>query len=122
MKFAVYGTLRRGYSNNRVLKDASFIGEGLTQEEYRLTANGIPFVSRKNPVSRVKVEVFETEDPSIIDDVDSLEGHPRFYKREEIPVVMTDGEVVTAELYFCEGRELLNLIESGDYADYRTRS
>lgn len=121
MRFAVYGTLRKGYSNHVLLVDTRFIGTGVTSEPYRLTANGIPFVSKKDPVSKVKVEIYETDNEDIISDVDALEGHPRFYKREEISVDLEDGSNVTAELYFCEGRENGTLIESGDYADYRTR-
>jgi gamma-glutamylcyclotransferase (GGCT)/AIG2-like uncharacterized protein YtfP len=121
MRFAVYGTLRKGYGNHSLLLGTNFIGAGLTSEPYRLTANGIPFVSKESPVSKVKVEVYETDNEDIISDVDSLEGHPRFYRREEIFVDLEDGSKVSAELYFCSGRESNTLIESGDYADYRTR-
>lgn len=120
MKFAVYGTLRKGYGNNRLLENTNYLGQGWSVDKFRLTANGIPYVSKKDPVSRVKVEIYETEDQNVIRNVDSLEGHPRFYKREEILVEMNTGQIEKAELYFCEGREHLTLIDTGDYGDYRS--
>ena len=113
---AVYGTLRKGFSNHPYMSKASFIGKGKTKDLYTLTASGIPFVS-KNPRVQVTVEIYELPMNELIF-VDRLEGHPDFYCREEIDCILDTKEQRKAWLYFCENVGN-TLIETGDYSDYK---
>ncbi len=120
---AVYGTLRKSFGNSGYLGNSKFIDSGWTKEKYKLTASGIPFVKQTEPISTVRVEVYEVT-PEQLPMVDRLEGYnpnrhdESWYKRTPIQVNLDNGEEVTASIYFNddEGREL---IESGDYKDYR---
>ncbi len=124
MKIAVYGTLRKGFGNQYYLGDSKFIGKGLTKEKYKLTASGIPFVNPNEALHQVTVEVYEVTDEQL-PTVDGLEGYSpdnhdgSWYKRTPIQVVLDDGEEVTASIYFNDD-EGSTLIESGDYAEYRS--
>ena len=42
----VYGTLKRGFGNNRVMAhgEHTFVGDGITVDRYLFTDGGIPFV------------------------------------------------------------------------------
>ncbi|ENN95562.1 AIG2 family protein [Methanocaldococcus villosus KIN24-T80] len=40
----VYGTLRRGFWNNKLLKNSKFIGKGRTKEKYAMYADIIPML------------------------------------------------------------------------------
>lgn len=113
----VYGTLRKKYGNHRLISHCEQIGTGWTKKKYQLTASGIPFVHPNKPVHQVRVEAYKVpmEDmPS----VDGLEGHPEWYKREEIDVILDDGQEIKGEIYF-NTDEGSTLIESGDFEDYR---
>ena len=116
MRFAVYGTLRKGFGNHHYLEGATFVGKGVTKDKYTLRARGIPFVG-KTPRHNVTVEVYDVSDERMIRDIDALEGHPQWYKREEIPVILQDGSEVMAWLYFMESNA--QLVEDGDYETYR---
>lgn len=109
---AVYGTLRPGHGNNRLLTNSQHIGTGKTVEKYTLRASGIPFVS-KDPLHNVVVDIYKV-DNNVLERLDQLEGHPEWYKREQIPVNVND-KTVTAWLYFNEGYSHLPIIKSGDY-------
>lgn len=71
--FAVYGTLKRKYSNNRYLGNAKFLGEYKTEPKYTLFDGGFPIVERGGNTS-VHIELFETDSPAAIHNVNSLEG------------------------------------------------
>jgi gamma-glutamylcyclotransferase (GGCT)/AIG2-like uncharacterized protein YtfP len=109
---AAYGTLREGFGNNRLIPAGCHIGTGQTKEKYTLRANGIPFVS-KDPLHNVIVDVYKIDEPTL-ERLDGLEGHPEWYCREQIPVIV-DNETITAWLYFNESYNHLNIINSGDY-------
>lgn len=123
MKIAVYGTLRKGFGNHRVLGDSKLIDSGLTKEKYKLTASGIPFVTQNEKISNVRVEVYEVSDAQL-PIVDGLEGYnPKnhegsWYKRTPISVTLDNGDDVEASIYFGD-EDASTLIKSGDYADYR---
>lgn len=119
---AVYGTLRSGYGNHALIQDSTLIGSGKTKDRFTLTASGIPFVTKglDEGLSNVKVEVYSVETPHELRDLDGLEGHPSWYKREITTIVLEDGTEVDAWLYFNEPGGVV--VESGDYADYRKQN
>jgi len=100
---AVYGTLKKGYSNYFSLlhNDSRMIGAGKTKDKYPLIISGLPYmVDQKGLGHNVEVDVFKVS-PSVLAEVDSLERHPEWYKRKQIPIKMDkSGKTVMAWLYF----------------------
>lgn len=86
---AVYGTLRKGNSNYySYLYGQKFVGTGKTADKYPLVINGLPYlVEEKGVGHNVTVDVFRISD-SALRDLDKLENHPNWYKREEVSIKM----------------------------------
>lgn len=88
---AVYGTLKRGYGNNRLLTDAEYLGTAKLADGYYLLGSGgsIPYLSSghsKRPKNiNVEVELFAVTTDQL-GPVDRLEGHPNFYRRVVVDV------------------------------------
>ena len=97
----VYGTLKKGYSNyNWYLTKSRYVGAGKTQDKYPLVISGLPYlINEKGTGHNVDIDVFKVSD-SVFDDIDALESHPTWYRREKIPVKMDDGSIVVAWVYF----------------------
>lgn len=86
---AVYGTLKKGYSNyHRFLGGAKYIGSGETKDKYPLLVSGLPYLIEKKGLGHhVNVDVFKVTDSELAN-LDALEGHPRWYVRKQIPVLV----------------------------------
>ena len=94
-----YGTLMQGFSNHYLLKRAEWVGAAKTLEKYSLYESGIPFVFKDESVSHIYGELYLVDELTL-KIIDRLEGHPVWYRREEVQVI-TEKEVnVTAWLYF----------------------
>jgi len=87
----VYGTLKQGYGNNRILSSgqATLVGEDVV-EGYELYYSGFP-VANPNPLTAVRGEVWDIGDPltderaaSTLARLDGLEGVPHMYTRENV--------------------------------------
>ena len=102
----VYGTLQRAYGNHRVLagdsgKHAEFVGRATTMPKFYMTGSGFPRVAktvlggfppnvdRTDYFAPVGGEVWRATKASF-EACDRLESHPVFYKREQVPVMLTD--------------------------------
>lgn len=98
---AVYGTLKKGYSNyNRLLTSSKHIGSGVTKDKYPLVITGLPYLIEERGVGHnVEVDVFKVSD-AVLNNLDVLEGHPNWYRRKQIPIKMKDGRVLTCWIYF----------------------
>ena len=101
---AVYGTLKRGEGNYGVTQacGAEFIGTAHTIHHYSMYGGwGFPRVTKDKQVCPIQVEVFEVDN---FEAMDHLEGHPNFFRREQIPVALDEPnneEVVNmAWMYF----------------------
>jgi len=112
----VYGTLRKGFGNYRLLSDAEFIGNAKTKDKYIMYARGIPFVSKNFSQSHIVGEVYKV-DKKTLRDLDRLEGHPNWYYREKVPVILEDGKEIEAWIYFND-MENGHTVETGDFVDY----
>ena len=120
---AVYGSLKKGYGNHRVMEMANgrYVGVGVTQkDEFIMDGHGYPYIIRAkdNPLKRrVLVEVYEVPKEGLLRHLDSLEGHPHFYKREKEKIRMENGDVVDAWLYIYQSniKANPNLIEKNIY-------
>ena len=115
---ACYGTLMKGYGNNAYLEQAEFLGSGKTTKKFKMTAASIPFVSESKPISEIFVEVYKINEEEL-QNIDRLEGHPSFYTRRMTEIKLDSGEIVEAWLYFCDRRYSENIVESGDYRNYK---
>ena len=104
----VYGTLKRGHGNHRLLEGAEFIGRD--EAPGRMYAGGVPVVK---PVGRspgeagewVKGEVYAVP-LTMLPRIDRLEGHPDGYTRTT--VTLRSGR--SAEIYYW--------LHSVDHRDY----
>jgi gamma-glutamylcyclotransferase (GGCT)/AIG2-like uncharacterized protein YtfP len=132
---AVYGTLRRGQRNHRLLKGAESLGTGavagalydVPRTPYRayaypaLVEAPVGHALVEAPVGRVVVEVYRLPDGEMLATLDALElYHPADeassqYVRRSVPVL--DGPVRQAHAYLYRGapEELGELISSGDW-------
>jgi len=97
---AVYGTLKKGYGNHRLLINQRFVGQGKTTDRYPLVISGLPYlIEDKGKGHNVEVEVYKVDDTTF-DNIDALEGHPNFYERVETSITMKSGKKIIAWLYF----------------------
>jgi len=126
----VYGTLRQGGPNHALLAAARLVGAATTAERYALFVDGIPFLASVPAVHHVRGEVYAV-DAATLAEIDRLEGHPKWYERRPVRVVL-DGAakqaraaagpafadapaVLTCETYFND-RPTGALSPNGDYA------
>lgn len=94
-KVAVYGTLKKGNGNYyHYLNDSEFVGHGVTKDKYPLIVQSLPYLlDIKGDGTNVSVDVFNVSD-SVLYDLDKLEGHPQWYKRKQIPILVNGSEVM----------------------------
>lgn len=119
---AAYGTLRLGYGNSRLVDikgETKHLGTGKTDSKYTMRATGIPFVG-KAPNTQIVVDIWEIDEETHLPNVDALEGHPDWYRREKVNCTLDSGEKVQAWLYFYESSA--QIVESGDYNIYTGRT
>jgi len=88
---AVYGSLKRGRGNHSVMpRDAKFLGEGRTFPEFTMIDMGAyPGVIKRGD-TEVLVELWEMEDISTLD---LLESNGSFYTRQIQPIQTAVGEM-----------------------------
>ena len=90
----VYGSLKHGFGNHRVLGSAEFIGPYVTPSCYTMRSMGaFPFVEKSGDTP-ISGEIYEVDEDGLRA-LDCLEGHPTFYKREKI-----DTDYGEAWIYF----------------------
>lgn len=104
----VYGTLKKGFPNHRIIEGASYVGTGSIQDMAMYNLGHFPGIAPGK--SSIHGEIYDIDDATLAR-CDTLEGHPDFYTRVEAPNKI-DGRVVWFYLYpHLTGRE--PLIESG---------
>lgn len=98
----VYGTLKRGYGNHRLLKNCSvYLGEWLLSGNYSMVDLGaFPGVIDSEGQSTILTEVYSLDGPTVLQNLDRLEGHPSFYCRREVLVRNQSGDSKSVWLYF----------------------
>ena len=125
----VYGTLMRRCGNHRLLETSTLLGRAWTLPEYELLSlGGCPGLVPAGKTS-VAGELYRVT-PEVLADLDRLEGHPTFYRREPLKLATarllfaTDGarrEVVGPKAEVIQGYVLqrpsrgLERIESGSW-------
>lgn len=126
MKIAVYGSLRQGMGNHRLMGNSTLIGKGLMVDRATMFSNGgFPILSFSIQQEKpILAEVYQVDDPRTQQDLDRLEGYPEWYTRTEREFILHDGSTVTAWIYHQDKdfRERLPVVESGDWVEYRMRA
>lgn len=92
----MYGTLMRGFGNNRLLEGQRFVCTARTVERYAMFQSGIPFVHPVDPRTKIVGELWEVVSADAMRKLDQLEGHPDWYKRTTIQVELEAGQQPTA--------------------------
>jgi len=111
----VYGTLRRVQSNHKLLGDAYCYGTGSTRDKYAMYISGsYPYVTSTEARYPITGELYDVDDDTL-DKLDKMEGHPRYYIRREI-VVVVEGIEHIAWMYFRDPHG--TLLPNGDYKTY----
>src|SRR5262249_3632646 len=95
----VYGTLKRGNYNHRLLQefDAKFIGEAQTENRYAMRSHHFPVIFEDNCGLPVAGEIYHVNDDCLAR-LDQLEGVPHMYERR-IDVVTENGKPVKTHIY-----------------------
>ncbi len=86
IRLFVYGTLKRGFGNNRYLKDCNF-SKRASAYGILLDLGGYPGFLPCTTGSVVGGEVWEIPNKEALDAIDGLEGHPHHYTRTKILIV-----------------------------------
>lgn len=97
---AVYGTLKKGYSNyHHYLSSSKFIAKGTTKDKYPLIIQGLPYlIEQSGQGYHVEVDIFKVSS-SVLANLDILEGHPTWYRRKQVDVKTKNG-VLKCWIYF----------------------
>lgn len=120
MKVFVYGTLKKGYGNNRLLADKPCIGEAITIGTFTMLNSGFPVLLPSREGLPVKGEVYDiTGDAKCLDNLDMLEGEGTMYDRREIEVNL-GGEHVTVSVYIGNAQYWRHNAEKGTDKKYIT--
>ena len=110
----VYGTLKKGFYNHRLLENDIFISKGETDEAYLMTESGIPYVSQSISYSKIQGEIYLVSRESM-DMLDMLESHPTWYERKLVKINTEEGIDFECWLYFNERSMGSLLNQEGDY-------
>jgi len=99
----VYGSLKKGKHNHRLLVNQEFVEDGVTSSSYPLVDFGAyPALLKEQPnipSLPVKGEIYKV-DAKGLQDLDWLESNGRLYNREEIGITSDSGSTVKAWVYF----------------------
>lgn len=117
----VYGTLLSGLHNHYLLKDSLFIGYFESKQKMSMFCSGIPYVFTRPAKYSIKGEIYEVDD-TVLARLDSLEGHPHWYKRSK--KWFTNGVLEKrAWIYIMPPENHLSdncvLLKNGDFRSYR---
>lgn len=82
MLIFVYGTLKKGFSNNTLLKTSKFIKKYTLTGKYQMinVNNAFPAVILSKNINKIKGEIWDVNQETL-DDIDALEGVPYLYNR-----------------------------------------
>lgn len=100
MKIFVYGTLKRGFGNNRLLRDATYLGKAVTVNPFAMVGGGVPFVWPDANGKLVQGELYDIGEPESnrfakdrLRRLDSLESNGHVYERKVHSVrMLTDAK------------------------------
>lgn len=113
-RVAVYGTLKKNKSNHGLMR-GSFLGKGFVGKGYSLYVDGLPYLVKDSSGVGCEVELYLVDDFTL-ENLDYLEGHPSFYKREKVWVTeFESGHKTEAYIYIYQGIIKKNLTPIKNY-------
>lgn len=116
---AVYGTLRQGHGNHRLLDndDVEYLGSWRTENAaWRMVSlGGFPAVVPGE--GNISVEVYKVSQP-VLQSLDTLEGYPHLYQKTRLE---TPHGRATMYVMSREAVQHTEHIESGDWNDFTGR-
>lgn len=110
-KVFVYGTLKSGHGNNPVLGDSVMLRR-TTAYGILLHLGGFPGFLPETSAMGVQGELWEVKTKGVLNALDGLEGHPRFYTRKKIHIA--GGEEVWTYVY----TSYYHVVKSGVQHDF----
>jgi len=114
MKVFLYGTLKKGFSNHRLMAGQTFVAEAKTLPKYKLyRTSGFPCMVYCEDGKAIIGELWEI-DEKCRKNLDYFEGHPHLFRRESVEIQDVTEPV---EAYICQNVE--GLKEIGDQWDVR---
>ena len=109
----VYGTLKKHHHNHYLVEGSEFLGPAKTLRKYSLYESGIPYVIENDQTSEIHGEVYRVDDLTL-ERLDQLEGHPDWYERKEVEVLINNDKTILAWLYFFP-KKTGTLVKDGRY-------
>ena len=94
----VYGTLMKGKRNHHLLKTSTFIDNGSIEGFFMFDLGTYPGVAKSKYNSKVIGEVYKV-DKQTMDKLDELEEVGYLYNKEEVEVILNNGDTVNAFVY-----------------------
>jgi len=90
MHIAVYGSLKKGFHNNHMMDPRGFryVGTFVTADRYHMASAGrFPIVFKAPATHLIEVEMYRVLDVAYLSQLDRLEGHPQWYKRQPVRII-----------------------------------
>lgn len=103
----VYGTLKKGIHNHRLLASSDFIGNAYTLDTFKMFHVGFPVIkfSDHPDAKSVYGEVYDVDDETL-KRLDSLESEGHMYDRKQINVMLdNDPDTVDANVSVYVGND-----------------
>jgi gamma-glutamylcyclotransferase (GGCT)/AIG2-like uncharacterized protein YtfP len=117
---AVYGSLKAGFGNHRLLSESELAFKGMTTPEFRMLDLG-SYPGIVEGEFQVDVEVYEVDEETF-SRLDRLEGYPSFYDRKKVEVTDYDDldKKQEAWIYFLKSNDIhrARLSEVSDKNDF----
>ena len=115
IRVAVYGSLRQGMGNHRLLEGSKFLGQDVIEGFVMYSLGAFPCVKSvwPDPDNSIVVEVYEVDDDTFAR-LDRLEGYPSFYDRRK-----TDTKFGDAWIYTIEERTSGIRVDHGDWVRFK---
>lgn len=115
----VYGSLRNGFGNNRLLRNSEHLSTETISIPYRMISlGGFPGLIPSEENHDIVVEAWSV-DKDTYRNVEYLEGWPSFYQKAVVKTSAGEGEV-----YVLESKRYQSgypSVESGDWSEYYKR-
>ncbi len=116
---AVYGSLRQGLHNHRLLESSNYLGDFNTEPIYSLHSLGSFPGLKENGNTSVVMEVYEVTE-AVARNVDNLEGYTpggnnTFYDKISIETPWGTASVYT----YVNELKSSSLVESGDWKEFK---
>jgi gamma-glutamylcyclotransferase (GGCT)/AIG2-like uncharacterized protein YtfP len=99
VKVFVFGTLKRGHGNHRVLGSrAQLIGTAETTARYRMFSVGFPVIIEDGDGHHVRGELYDIPPEQLVS-LDQLESEGRMYHRKVVYVTLKNGGPIQTYIY-----------------------